>query len=103
MISKTTCSITKLQSGKRMSKRVGVRGGGGAYTNSNRVAALHPLYSNISCLLVVARGDHVVGEAASQRHALLLVNQQRVLLDLDVPLQPLLVPDEVLQGVVALA
>ena len=78
-------------------------GGRGAYTNSSRVAALHPLYSNISCLLVVARGDHVVGEAASQRHALLLVNQQRVLLDLDVPLQPLFVPDEVLQGVVALA
>ena len=52
--------------------------------------------------LVVPRGNHVVGEAATHGHTLLLVDEQRVLLDLNVALEALLVAQQVLQRLVAL-
>ena len=45
---------------------------------------------------------HVVRETATQRHVLLLVDEQRVGLDLDVVLEPFLVLEQILQGLVGL-
>ena len=61
------------------------------------------LNSSPLSILIIARSHHIVGEAPAQRHTLLLIDKQGVLFDLDVPLQALLVADEVLEGVVGLA
>jgi hypothetical protein len=53
-------------------------------------------------ILIIARSHHIVWEAPTQRHTLLLIDKQGVLFDLDVPLQALLVADEILEGVVGL-
>lgn len=52
--------------------------------------------------LIVSSGNNVVGKTPPHGHALLLVNQQRVLFNFDVFLKALLVPQEVAQGLVGL-
>jgi len=45
--------------------------------------------------LIVSSGNNVVGKTPAHGHALLLVNQQRVLFNFDVFLEALFVPQEV--------
>ena len=53
------------------------------------------------CVLIVSGRDDIVWETTTHGHALLLVDQQRVLLYFNVLLQPLLVPQQVLERVAA--
>ena len=52
--------------------------------------------------LVVSGSYYIVRETASHGHTLLLVDEKSILLDLYVPLQPLPVPQQVLQSLVPL-